>query len=385
MDFKELPYLVVGAGFFGAVIAERIAQVLDQRVVVIDKRDHIGGNSYSCNDSQTGIEYHKYGSHIFHTSNEKVWNYITQFTKFNQYQHHVLSQYRDQKYYMPINLKTINEFFKINIKSDEVEAFLAKKAKEAGEQDQDYLEGRAISMIGRELYEAFVKGYTLKQWETDPKTLPAAIINRLPIRHDENIRYFSDPYEGIPIDGYGKVFERMLDHPLIEVKTGVDFFEIKEQLDEKTLVIYSGPIDRYFDYQFGELGWRTLDFEKEIKDVQDFQGNTVVNYADIENKFTRTHEFKHYHPERFESHAYKQNKTVLFHEFSRTALKSDEPYYPINRDGDKKKFKQYQKLAKQQQNIIFGGRLGSYQYFDMHHVIAQALHVFESIIKTRLE
>lgn len=377
VDLTGVKYLIVGSGFFGAVIAERIANELNEKVLVIDRRDHIGGNSYSYTDAETNIEVHKYGSHIFHTSNEEVWIYLNRFTAFNSYQHRVLTTYKNKFYSMPINLGTINSYYQKNLNPSEAQEFLKKEIERDFVADPKNLEEKAISLIGRPLYEAFIQGYTQKQWETDLTKLPAYIITRLPVRFSYNDRYFSDKYEGIPVDGYGKVFERMLHHKNIEVKTGVDFFDIKSKIPADCLVVYTGAIDKYFSYQYGQLGWRTTDFEEQTLDVNDCQGTSVMNYADTDIPYTRIHEFKHFHPERKQS----DKKTIIFKEFSRFAKENDTPYYPINTEKDKAIFAQYKELSKKEKNVIFGGRLGNYVYVDMHQAIAMALNTFESKIK----
>jgi UDP-galactopyranose mutase len=235
--------------------------------------------------------------------------------------------------------------------------------------DATNLEDKAISLIGRPLYEAFIKGYTQKQWQTDPRQLPSEIINRLPVRYNLDANYFDDKYQGLPSQGYGKWFEAMIDHPLIEIKTGFDFFDIKSDLVGQVPVIYTGPLDRYFDYCHGELGWRTLDFEMEHLAMDDFQGTSVMNYADLDVPFTRIHEFKHFHPER----EYAKDQTVIMREFSRFATQQDDPYYPINTEQDRKKLIQYRELASGESGVWFGGRLGTYTYLDMHMAIASAL------------
>lgn len=370
--------LIVGAGFYGAVIAERIANDLKKPVTIIDKRSHIGGNSYSYTDEKTNIEVHKYGSHLFHTSDEQVWEYLNRFTSFNSYQHRVYTQYKGKVYTMPINLDTINSFYEKNLSPDEAYRFVQGEIEKNKKENPENLEEKAVSLIGKPLYEAFIYGYTKKQWETDPKNLPANIITRLPVRFNYNNRYFKDKYEGLPVNGYGKVFEKMLDNDLITVKLDTDFFDIKEKLRSGTFVIYSGPIDRYFDYKHGVLGWRTIDFDQERVSVNDYQGTSVMNYAEADVKFTRIHEFKHYHPEREQS----RNETIIFKEFSRTAGKQDDPYYPINTVEDKEMYLKYLEESKKESNIIFGGRLGTYKYLDMHQVISTALSTYSKIKDT---
>lgn len=374
---KNSDYLVVGAGFYGAVLAERIANDLGKKVTVIDKRDHIGGNSFSYADEKTNIEIHKYGSHLFHTSNKEVWDYLSRFTEFNDYQHVVYTTYKDKVYTMPINLETINSYYEKNLTPAQAYEFLQAEIKKYHIEDPQNLEEKAISLIGKPLYEAFIYGYTKKQWETDPKNLPANIITRLPVRYNYNHRYFKDKYEGLPIDGYGKVFEKMLDHENINIELGVDYFEIKDQIPNDVKVIYSGPVDRYFDYKHGVLGWRTIDFEVERKEMNDFQGTSVMNYAEADVPYTRIHEFKHYHPEREQS----DKETIIFKEYSRTAGKEDDPYYPINTPQDKEMYAKYLAETKNEAGVIFGGRLGTYKYLDMHQVISMALNTYKSQIK----
>lgn len=375
MTFRNIKFLVAGCGFFGAVIAERIANILKEHVVVIDKRNHIGGNCYSETDAVTGIEYHKYGTHIFHTSDEKVWNYIRQFTDFNQYRHQVLTTYKNKVYQMPINLRTINAFYGLNLKPNEAKLLLEAEIAKANLSNPINFEERAISLIGRDLYEALIRGYTLKQWQKDPSDLPASIINRLPVRYNYDDRYYYSRWEGIPLNGYTQVFRNMLSNKKIEIRLSTDFFNIRQFLSSDTHIIYSGPIDQYFDYKFGRLEWRTLRFEKEIIDMDDFQGTSVMNYADIEVPFTRIHEPKHLHPERHVS----PNKTLIFKEYSEKAVLSNE-YYPVNTDKNQQLLQLYKNAAERKKNLIVCGRLGDYAYYDMHQTIRRALDVFENKI-----
>ncbi len=372
----EYKYLVVGAGFFGSVIAERIANKLNEKVLVIDKRSHFGGNSYSYKDEKTNIEIHKYGSHIFHTSNKEVWDYLSRFTKFNDYRHRVYTVYKDRVYTMPINLDTINSFYQKNFSPEEAFEYVKKEIKENYTESPKNLEEKAINLIGKDLYKAFIYGYTKKQWATDPKNLPANIITRLPVRYNYNNRYFKDKYEGLPVDGYGKLFEKILSHKNIVLKLETDFFDIKEELSSCIKVIYTGPIDRYFNYRYGVLGWRTIDLDIERVPVDDYQGTSVMNYAEAEVPFTRIHEFKHYHPEREQA----KHETVILKEYSRAAGTNDDPYYPINTQNDKEMYAKYLADSKNEKNVIFGGRLGLYKYLDMHQVISMALNVFKKQI-----
>lgn len=366
-------YLIVGAGFFGAVIAERIATVLNKKALVIDRRDHIGGNCYSKKDEETGIEYHAYGTHIFHTSSEKVFNYLSQFTKWNSYYHQVLSTHKNKVYQMPINLETINSFFNVNLKPFEVESFLAQERRQESYPNPKNLEEKAVSLIGRKLYEAFIKGYTTKQWGKDPRELPASIINRLPVRSNYNETYFNNArWQGIPLDGFTAIFERMLDHSNIKVQLNCDYFDIKEAFKPKIKTIYTGPIDRYFNYSLGRLEWRSISLKKEVMPYADYQGTSVMNYADTDVDYTRIHEPLHLHPERY----YKNTKSVIFYE--RSCENPDDPYYPIKNEPNQELYQKYKKLSEGERDVIFGGRLGTYSYYDMDQVIGQALSIFET-------
>ncbi|HEY5306842.1 MAG TPA: UDP-galactopyranose mutase [Pseudolabrys sp.] len=374
LDPSRKPRLiVVGSGFCGATIAHKVVTELALPVLVIERRDHVGGNSHSRVDGETGIEYHEYGSHLFHTSNETVWKFITQFSPFNNYRHRVFSRHKGKTYTIPINLMTMNQFFGTDLSPAGARTLIERLAAEEYSGNPENFEQKAISLIGRPLYEAFIKGYTAKQWETDPALLPAEIISRLPVRYGYNDFYFSDLYEGLPTEGYAAIFDKMLAHPLIEVATGCDYFDVRGKLDTDALCVFTGPVDRYFNYKFGELGWRTLDFEIERLDIEDFQGAAVVNYPDPDVRFTRIHEFKHLHPERRSG-----NKTLIMREYSRFAQRNDEPYYPIGRQDDKLRYLKYKKLAEAEPNVIFAGRLGTYRYLDMHQAIGAALNLFET-------
>jgi len=377
-DLNRFPFVVVGSGFFGLTIAEQIASRLDVPVLIIEKRDQIGGNAYSSIDPETGIEVHEYGSHLFHTSNQKVWEYVNRFTSFNTYIHRVKTTSNGQVFSMPINLHTINQFLGKALSPDDARKWLSSTSGGGISNSEEHnFETKAISLIGRPLYEAFIKGYTEKQWQIDPKLLPEEIISRLPVRLNYEDRYFNDTYEGLPTSGYFTWIQNMTKNSRIEIVTGLDFFDIKNQLSPEQQVIYTGPIDRYFNYSEGVLGWRTLDFDKQCLDSSDFQGTSVMNYADVEVPFTRIHEFKHLHPER----EHKSNKTIIMYEYSRTANTDDEPYYPINSSGDRIMLGKYRELAAMQKNTYFGGRLGRYQYLDMHMAISSALQLAEELIQ----
>lgn len=378
MEPSSFKYLVVGAGFFGSVIAERIAVDMNEKVVVIDKNPHIGGNCYSEVDPDTGIEFHKYGTHIFHTSNETVWNYINNFTRFNGYHHQVLTIYKNKVYQMPINLETINTFYGLNLKPFEVEAFLKAEIKKENIAEPRNLEEKALSLIGRPLYEAFIKGYTEKQWQKDCKLLPLSIIDRLPVRKNYDESYYFDLWQGMPLDGYSAIFKRMLNHKNIDLYFNVDFFEIRDRIPSSCLIIYSGPIDRFFGYKFNKLEWRTLEFEKEVVNVEDYQGTAVMNYAERAVPYTRIHEPRHLHPER----SYTTHKTLIIKEYPKLDNGTN-PYYPINTDKNHDILKKYLDEREKCPNVIFGGRLGDYKYYDMDKVIESALDVYETKIKNR--
>ena len=373
--------VIVGSGLFGLTIAERCANELGLKVLVIDKRDHIGGNAYSEPDPRTGIEIHKYGAHLFHTSNERVWEYVNRFTSFTPYVHHVYTTHDGVVYPMPINLGTINQFFSAAYSPDEARAVIAEQAGELAGKDPENLNDKGISLIGRPLYEAFIKDYTGKQWQTDPKDLPASIISRLPVRYTYDNRYFNDTHEGLPTNGYTAWLEKMVDNPNIEVALGVDFFDESQPYNKTALkgrvpIVYTGPLDRYFDYSEGALSWRTIDLSTEYPDTGDFQGTSVMNYPDADHDYTRIIEPRHFHPER----DYPADKTVIMKEYSRFAEEGDEPYYPVNTPEDRRKLLAYRELAAGEQGVVFGGRLGTYKYLDMHMAIGSALSMFDNKI-----
>ncbi|HEY6633906.1 MAG TPA: UDP-galactopyranose mutase [Rhizobiaceae bacterium] len=372
--FSDVDVLIVGAGFYGATLAERIAGKLGRRVLVIDKRRHVGGNAYTDTDPETGIEVHRYGAHLFHTPNEQVWRYLGQFTGFNAYRFRGVSVHAGRVYSLPINLATVCQFFGRHFTPDEARALIASQAAETAGREPANLEEKAISLVGRPLYEALIRGYTAKQWQTDPRDLPANIITRLPVRYTFDDRYFNDRFQGQPLDGYTGIFEKMLAGPSIETRLGVDFFAIRNELPRSLPVVFTGPLDRYFDYSEGALGWRTLDFEHEVVDTGDFQGTSIVNYADEDVPYTRILEFRHFNPER----NYQTRKTAIAREYSRFAGRSDEPYYPIGATADKALLARYQARAAAEKNVHFGGRLGTYRYLDMHQAIAAALKAFET-------
>jgi UDP-galactopyranose mutase len=371
--------VVVGSGFFGLTIAERCANDLGLRVLVLERRHHLGGNAYSERDPETNVEVHKYGAHLFHTSNEKVWEYVNRFTTFTDYKHRVFGKYQGQVYSLPMNLGLINQFFGKSHTPQEARELIASQAAEFDTDSVTNLEEKAISLIGRPLYEAFIKGYTAKQWQTDPKELSADIITRLPVRYTFEQGWFSDTYEGLPTDGYTAWLTKMADHPNITVQLETDFFDVADQYKGVVPIVYTGPVDEYFGNSEGRLSWRTVDLEESVEDVDDFQGTGVINYNDQEVPFTRIIEFKHFHPERVKTHL--PGKTVIVHEYSRFAEEGDEPYYPINTAEDREKLLKYRDLAKAEPLVLFGGRLGTYKYLDMHMAIGSALSMYENKLR----
>lgn len=373
--------VVVGSGLFGLTVAERCANELGLSVLILERRPHIGGNAYSEADPLTGIEVHKYGAHLFHTSNERVWSYVNRFTSFTPYVHHVYTNHDGVVYPMPINLATINQFFSSAYSPDEARALIAQQAGELAGKDPENLNDKGISLIGRPLYEAFIKEYTGKQWQTDPKDLPASIISRLPVRYTYDNRYFNDTYEGLPVDGYTAWLEKMADSPMIDVRLSTDFFDTaqpyhRDALRGRVPVVYTGPVDRYFDYSLGALSWRTIDLEVEYPQTGDFQGTSVMNYPDADVAYTRIIEPRHFHPER----DYPTDRTVIMKEYSRFAGEGDEPYYPVNAPQDREVLLAYRELVAQEEGVFFGGRLGTYQYLDMHMAIGAALSMVDNIL-----
>ncbi|MFC7513863.1 UDP-galactopyranose mutase [Herbaspirillum sp. GCM10030257] len=360
---------IVGAGFSGAVIAHELAKA-GYQLEVFDSRSHVAGNCHSQCDPETGVMVHTYGPHIFHTSNEKVWNYVRQFDEFMPYTNRVKAITKGRVFSLPVNLLTINQFFGKTFNPREAEAFLAS----IGDQsisDPKTFEEQALRFVGKDLYEAFFKGYTTKQWGMHPSELPASILKRLPVRFNYDDNYYASNFQGMPKNGYTFIVEKMLDHPGIQLHLGTTFE--RESAGDYDHVFYSGPIDTWFGYSQGRLGYRTLDFESETHDG-DYQGNAVLNYCDEDVPWTRISEHKHFSP--WESH----EKTVIFKEYSRFCEENDIPYYPIRLVKDKSQLKQYIELALAERNITFVGRLGTYRYLDMHVTIAEALDVAEQFL-----
>ncbi|MGL6057903.1 MAG: UDP-galactopyranose mutase [Culicoidibacterales bacterium] len=358
-------YLIVGAGLFGSIFAYE-ATKRGYTCKVIDKRNHIGGN-IAC-ESIEGINVHKYGAHIFHTSNKTVWDYVNQFAEFNNYINSPIANYKGDIYNLPFNMNTFYQLWKTKTPA-EVKAKIAEQTTELQGIEPKNLEEQAIKLIGKDIYEILIKGYTEKQWNCDATELPAFIINRLPVRFTYDNNYFNDRYQGIPMGGYNVIIKKMLAN--IEVELDVDFFANREVLENSAKkVIFTGMIDQYFDYQFGELAYRSLRFEHEIMDEENYQGNAVVNFTEREIPYTRVIEHKHFEYGQ-------QEKTVVTREYPADWKRGDEPYYPINNEENNTMYQKYAELAATKSNVIFGGRLGQYKYYDMDKVIEQALNVVE--------
>ncbi len=367
-------YLIVGLGFYGCVLAERIANVLNKKVLIIDQRNHIGGNCFSKIDRETGIEYHVYGTHIFHTSNLKVWEYINKFTEFNNYRHQVLSKHKKRIYQMPINLETINSLFNKNFSPKEASVFLKKITKKYKKKSYENFEDKAKSQIGDKLYSAFIKNYTKKQWKKDPKFLPSSIFNRLPIRLSYNEDYYEQTqWQGIPKNGYTDIFRNLLKNKNIKVSLNKKY-SLNFKIRPKYLTIYTGALDKLLNYKFGKLDWRSLNFKKKIVNVKDYQGTSVINYPDLNKKYTRIHEPKHLHPER---EVFKKEKTLIIEEYPSNNI--NEPYYPINDEKNRNLHRKYKEYLNKRKKFAFGGRLADYAYYDMDMTISAALKKFEKI------
>ena len=363
---QKYDYLIVGSGLFGSIFAYE-ANKRGKKVLVIDKRSHIGGNIYT--ENIEGINVHKYGAHIFHTSNKEVWEYINQFAEFNRYTNSPVARYKDELYNMPFNMNTFNKLWGVVTPKEALEKIEEEK-KQANITEPKNLEEQAISLVGKTIYEKLVKGYTEKQWGRKCTELPSFIIKRLPVRFIYDNNYFNDIYQGIPIGGYTGIIEKMLEG--IEVKLNCDFFENREELENVAeKIVFTGQIDKYYNYCFGELEYRSLKFETETLNEQNYQGNAVVNYTDYEVPYTRIIEHKHFE---FDSTS---PKTIITREYPDTWNKEKEPYYPINNEKNNQLYAKYKELADKDKKVIFGGRLGQYKYYDMDKVIFEALKVVE--------
>ncbi len=364
-------YLIVGAGLFGSVFA-RQATDAGKKVLVIDKRPNIAGNVYT--EDIEKIHVHKYGAHIFHTNNKEVWEYVTKFAEFNRFTNSPVANYKGELYSLPFNMYTFNKMWNV-ITPQEAAAKIEEQRKEAGITEPQNLEEQAISLVGKDIYEKLIKGYTEKQWGRDCKDLPAFIIKRLPVRLTFDNNYFNALYQGIPVGGYTKMVANMLDG--IEVRLNTDYLENKDELDKLAeKVVYTGAIDAYFDYKLGALEYRSVRFDTEVLDTPNFQGNAAVNYTDRETPWTRIIEHKWFEFGK-DDEGNDIPKTVISREYSSEWKVGDEPYYPVNDEKNGKLYQEYKKLAEDEKNVIFGGRLGEYKYYDMDAVIASALGLCE--------
>jgi len=367
-------YLIVGAGFAGSVLAERLASQHGARVLIMDRRDHIGGNAYD-EPNEAGILYHKYGPHIFHTNSDQVVDYLSQFTEWRPYEHRVLAQVRGQLVPIPINRTTLNKLFDLDLKTDEeAAAYLASRAEPV--EDIQTSEDVVINAVGEELYKLFFRGYTRKQWGLDPSELDKQVTSRIPTRTNEDDRYFGDTFQAMPLEGYTKMFERMLDHPLITKRLGTDFRGIKDRAHELAdHIIYSGPIDEYFDFKFGRLPYRSLKFDHQTHDQEWFQDVAVVNYPNEDVPFTRISEYKHLTGQ-------EAPVTTITYEYPSA---EGDPYYPIPRPENQELFKKYEALADETDGVTFVGRLATYRYYNMDQIVGQALATFRRMDEKRQE
>ena len=362
---KKYDYLVVGAGLFGSIFAYE-ANKRGKKVLLIDKRNHVGGNIY-CENIED-INVHKYGAHIFHTSNKEVWDYVNSFVEFNRYTNSPVANYKGELYSLPFNMNTFYQLWKVKTPKEAM-AKIEEQVKEANIGEPKNLEEQAIKLIGKDIYEKLIKGYTEKQWGKKATELPAFIIRRLPVRLTFDNNYFNDSYQGIPIGGYNKIIDKMLEG--IDVKLDTDFFKNREELEAMAdKVVFTGMIDEFYDYKFGTLEYRSLRFETEVLDEENHQGNAVVNYTEYEVPYTRIIEHKH-----FEYGT--QPKTVITREYPATWNKGDEPYYPINDEKNNEIYLKYKEEADKETNVIFGGRLAQYKYYDMHNIVSEALKAVE--------
>ena len=376
-------YLIVGAGLFGAVFANK-AKELGKRCLVIDRRSHLGGNIYC--EEKYGINVHKYGAHIFHTSDREVWKFVNSIVEFNNFINSPLAQYRGKLFNLPFNMSTFYQMWGVT-KPEEAKAKIQEQKAKAFEFIKNQgrnipinLEEQALMLVGRDIYEALIKGYTEKQWGRKCTELPSFIIKRLPVRFIYDNNYFNDKYQGIPMGGYTQIIEKMLDG--IEVKLNYDYFEHKQELDNiAEKIVFTGPIDKYYDYKFGELEYRSLRFEEEELNIQNYQGNAVVNYTEYEVPYTRIIEHKHFEYAKSLGQEDTISKTIITREYPDTWNKEKEAYYPINNDKNNALYQKYADLASKDKNVIFGGRLGMYKYYDMDKVIAEALKCVEENLK----
>ena len=364
-----MDYLIVGAGLFGAVCARELTKK-GKKCVVIDRRPHIAGNCYT--EEIESINVHKYGAHIFHTQDKEIWDYVNQFAEFNNYINSPVARYKNEIYNMPFNMNTFTKLWSDVFTPDDAKKKIESERSAYYTQDPKNLEQQAINLVGKTIFEKLVKGYTEKQWGKSCDKLPAFIIKRLPVRFTFDNNYFNDRYQGIPIGGYTKMVEKMLKG--VEVRLNEDFLKNKEQyLSQAQKIIYTGAIDEYFDYVYGALEYRSVRFETQVYNTDNYQGNAVINYTDKDVPYTRVIEHKHFE-------FGKQPKTVVSREYSKKWEKGDEPYYPVNDEKNSMLYSKYKALAETQDKVIFGGRLGQYKYFDMHNVIREALNLVQKLV-----
>ncbi|WP_305420195.1 UDP-galactopyranose mutase [Photobacterium leiognathi] len=360
-------YLIIGAGFFGAICAYELSKK-GKKVLVLEKRNHIGGNAYTRNDN--GIQVHQYGAHIFHTNDKDIWDYVNNLVPFNRFTNSPLAMYKGRLFNLPFNMNTFHQLWGVTTPEEAKEKISEQRSEMEGKIPTN-LEEQAISLVGRDMYETLIKGYTEKQWGCSAKELPDFIIKRLPVRFTYDNNYFSDNYQGIPIGGYTKIFEKLLEN--VDVRLNINYLEDREKYNDlASSVIYTGPIDAYFDYELGALDYRSLKFEHKVLDMPNYQGNAVINYTEREIPFTRIIEHKHFDP-------VETSHTIVTKEFPKDWKLGDEPYYPINDEKNMDLFKKYRKLAKNEDNVIFGGRLAEYKYYDMHQVIRSALNCVKDL------
>ena len=370
---QQVDAIVAGAGIWGCVVARVLAEK-GRQVLVLEKRPHVGGNVRCETDPETGIEIHTYGSHIFHTHIDRVWDFVRRFVEFNGYQHKVLARHAGKTYFLPLGLTLVNQFYGLDLTPAELPAFIAAESgRGTSPRAPANFEEQAISFIGKPLYDAFIREYTRKQWGTDPRNLGADIIKRLPVRASYDVNYYSDYRQGIPLTGYNSLFDRLLDHPNISVECNVDWLSWNQSHNPTVPVFYSGPIDALFGYKFGPLPWRSLRFEQERVPTVDFQGTSVVNYTDADVAFTRIHEFKHYHPE--DASVMAAPSTIICREYPQAWKPGDEPYYPVDTPESRERLALYRAEAAKVPNLVVGGRLGEYKYYDIDRSIDRALEV----------
>lgn len=365
-DSQEYDYLIVGSGLFGAVCAYELVKS-GKKVLIIEKRDHIGGNIYT--EKNNGINVHKYGAHIFHTNDKDIWDYVNQFAEFNRFTNSPMALHEGKLYNLPFNMNTFYQIWG-TITPEEARNKIEQQRNELANKEPENLEEQAISLVGRDIYNILIKSYTEKQWGRSAKDLPAFIIKRLPVRFSYDNNYFSDRYQGIPIGGYTTIIEKMVAGA--EIKLNIDYLKEKDKFNRMAKkVIYTGPIDEFYEYQYGRLAYRTLHFQHEQLDIENFQGNAVINYTDDSVKYTRIIEHKHFD-------GANTPHTIVTKEFPAECSPQDTPYYPVNNSENMDIYKQYRELSKQKTNIIFGGRLAEYKYYDMHQVIASALYTIKN-------